>query len=232
MASVPKAVTEFGPSLGPVLGAAVEAFPGAMATAVETRVEALTFVAAPSREDFPELAYLELFTIDRLAERIVPLGDQIGTWRCRAYLVSGLDVLELTADVEAAKALYAELDLPAIVGQGDDILAGVRYHSQQPATMTITLPGGQTISGAVMGHGSETFHLTEPGDVTVHIFAAESEDWTTRTVQPPGIQKVTASRLEILRKGETLRGERVVVYPGPADVLKDTIEALGRYPFG
>jgi hypothetical protein len=134
--------------------------------------------------------------------------------------------------VEAAKAVYAELDLPAIVGQGDDILAGVRYHTQQPATMTITLPDGKTISGAVAGHGAEIFHLTEPGDIIVHIFSIEGEDWTTRTVKPPGVQTVTTSRLEILRKGETIRAERVVVYPGPANVLQDTIEALGRYPFG
>jgi hypothetical protein len=199
---------------------------------VDIEAETLTFVAAPSREDFPELAYLELFTVDRVVERTVPLGDQIGTWRCRAYLVSGLDLLELTADVEAAKAVYAELDLPAIVGQGDDILAGVRYHSGQPATMAITLPGGETISGAVMGHGTQTFRLTEPGEVTVHIFGREHEDWTARTVKPPGVQAVTASRLEVMKQGETVRGERVMVYPGPADVLKDTIEALGRYPFG
>jgi hypothetical protein len=211
-----------------------EGAPDAEATqvVVAEEVETLTFVAVPSREDFPELAYLELFPVDGAVERTVALGDQIGTWRCRAYVVSGLDVLELTADVEAAKAVYAELDLPAIVGEGDDILAGVRYHTQQPATMTITLPDGQEVSGAVMGHGAETFHLVEPGDVTVHIFSPEGEDWTTRTVQPPGVQTVTTSRLEILQQGETIRGERVVVYPGPADVLQDTIEALGRYPFG
>ena len=167
-----------------------EGAPDAEATQVDVaeEVETLTFVTVPSREDFPELAYLELFPVDGVVERTVPLGDQIGTWRCRAYLVSGLDVLELTADVEAAKTIYAELDLPAIVGQGDDILAGVHYHTQQPATMTITLPDGQEVSGAVMGHGAETFHLVEPGDVTVHIFSQEGEDWTTRTVQPPGVQ--------------------------------------------
>jgi hypothetical protein len=210
----------------------MEASLGGLPETALAEAETLTFVAAPSREDFPELAYLELFPLHGVAERTVPLGDQIGTWRCRAYLVAGLDLLELTADVEAAKALYAELDLPAIVGQGDDILAGVRYHSRQPATMIITLPDGRTISGGVMGHGAETFHLTGPGDVTVHIFSREGEDWTTRTVQPPGMQTVTASRLEILKKGEMVRGERVVVYPGPADVLQETIEALGRYPFG
>jgi hypothetical protein len=209
-----------------------EGFTGAVPVAALAETETLTFVAAPSREDFPELAYLELFPVEHVVERTVALGDQIGTWRCRAYLVSGLDVLELTADVEAAKAIYAELDLPAIVGQGDDVLAGVHYHTRQPATMTITLPDGRTTSGAVLGHGTETFHLTEPGDVTVHILGAEGEDWTTRSVQPPGVQTVTASRLEILKKGETICAERVVVYPGPADVLKDTIDALGRYPFG
>jgi hypothetical protein len=205
--------------------------PGAEPEAA-TGVETLTFVTAPSREDFPEIVYLELFTVDGVAERTLRLGDQIGIWRCRAYLVAGLDVVELTADVDAAKPVYAELDLPAIVGQGDDILAGVRYHTQNPATVTITLPGGGTISGGVMGHGVETFHLTEPGEVTVHIASAEGDDWTTRTVQAPGVQTVTASRLEILKKGETIRAERVVVYPGPGNVLKETIEALGRYPFG
>jgi hypothetical protein len=216
-------------SMGPVAAAPMRV---ALAESALAEPETLTFVAVPSREDFPELAYLELFPLDGVVERTVPLGDQIGTWRCRAYLVAGLDLLELTADVEAAKALYAELDLPAIVGQGDDILAGVRYHTGQPATMTITLPDGRTISGGVMGYGAETFHLTTPGDVTVHIFSQEGEDWTTRTVQPPGVQTVTVSRLEILKKGEVIRGERVVVYPGPADVLQETIEALGRYPFG
>ncbi len=196
------------------------------------QVETVTFVAAPSREDFPEVVYLELFAVDGAAERTVRLGDQIGTWRCRAYLVAGLDVVELTADIEAAKTVYAELDLPAIVGEGDKILAGVRYHTQKPATMTITLPNGEEISGGVMGHGVETFNLTEPGNVTVHIAGAEGDDWTTRTVAPPGVQTVTASRLEILKKGETIRARRVVVYPGPGNVLKETIEALGRYPFG
>ena len=141
-------------------------------------------------------------------------------------------MLELTTDVEAAKAIYAELDLPTIVGEGDKILAAVHYHTQKPATMTITLPTGEEISGGVMGHGVETFNLTEPGNVTVHIAGAEGDDWTTRTVDPPGVQTVTASRLEILKKGETVRAGRVVVYPGPGNVLKETIEALGRYPFG
>jgi hypothetical protein len=232
-------------SMGPLLAmpkgvvsAQVKAMPivaasaGALPETALAQAETLTFVAAPSREDFPEVAYLELFPVDAVTERTVPLGDQIGTWRCRAYLVAGLDLLELTADVEAAKAIYAELDLPAIIGQGDDILAGVRYHTQQPATMTITLPDGQAISGAVMGHGTETFHLTQPGEVAVHIAGPDGDDWSTRTVQPPGVQAVTASRLEILKQGETIHAERIVVYPGPADVLKETIEALGRYPFG
>jgi hypothetical protein len=225
-------VRALGPSPGRLMRMATVKEGAAPKMPVDMEAETLEFVAVPSREDFPELAYMELFPVDGVVERTVPLGDQIGTWRCRAYLVSGLDVLELTADVEAAKAVYAELDLPAIIGQGDDILASVRYHTQQPATMTITLPDGQAFSGAVMGHGTETFHLTAPGEVIVHIASQEGEDWTARTVPPPGVQTVTASRLEILRKGEMIRADRVVVYPGPADVPKETIEALGRYPFG
>jgi hypothetical protein len=206
--------------------------PSGMPAPAETEPEAPDFLAVPSREDFPELAYLELFPVREFAERTVRLGDQVGTWRCRAYMVAGLDVQELTADVEAAKAVYAELDVPASVSPGDDIVAAVRYHTEQPATLAITLPGGQTISGAVMGHGAESVHLTEPGEITAHIWGTGGEDWTVRTVPPPGVQVVTASQLDILMRGQTVRAERVVVFPGPGYVLAETIEAMGRYPFG
>jgi hypothetical protein len=199
---------------------------------VAVEPETPTFVAVPNREDFPELAYLELFAVRDSAERTVRLGDQIGTWRCRAYMVAGLDVQELTADIEAAKAVYAELDLPASVSPGDDIVASVRYHTDQPATLTITLPGGQKVSGAVMGHGAEDVHLTEPGEITAHLWGSGGEDWTVRTVPQPGVQTVTVSQLDILMRGQTVRAERVVVFPGPGYVLAETIEALGRYPFG
>jgi hypothetical protein len=43
---------------------------------------------------------------------------------------------------------------------------------------------------------------------------------------------VTASRLELLRTGETVSGERVIIYPGLNLVLTDTIKALLSYPFG
>jgi len=207
--------------------------PGSSASApVDVVPEAPALFEIPSREDFPELAYMELFPVRESAERTVRLGDQIGLWRCRAYLVAGLDVRELTANVEAAKTVYAELDLPASVSPGDDILAAVRYHTEQPATLAITLPGGQTISGAVLGHGAEPIHLTGPGEITVHIWGEAGDDWTARTVPPPGRQVVTASQIDILMRGQSAQGERVVVYPGPGHVLAETIQALGRYPFG
>jgi hypothetical protein len=199
---------------------------------LEKAVDAPALFAPPTREDFPELAHLELFEFEDQAERVICLGDQIGTWRCRAYLVSGLDLLELTADVQAEKALYAELDLPAIVAEGDEIEASVTYHSESPAEMIITLPSGETVQGMVMGHGTERFKLTGPGEVNVQLSGQSGQDWTTRTVKAPGVHTVTASRLELLRASETVTGQRVVVYPGIELVLTDTIEALLRYPFG
>ncbi len=207
-------------------------FSSASVEGVSMEPEMPEMVAIASREAFPELAYLELFSVREAAERCVRLGDQIGTWRCRAYLVAGLDVQELTADVQAAKPIYAELDLPASISAGDDILAAVRFHTEQPATMSITLPGGETITGAVMGHGAEQIHLTGPGEIGVHIWGEGGDDWTVRTLPPPGRQVVRASQLEILMRGQSAQGEQVVVYPSAGYLLAETIEALGRYPFG
>ena len=206
------------------------------ATAAEAPalVEAPAFAVAPSRENFPELAYLELFDVgdDGQAERVVPLGDQIGTWRCRAYVLAGLDVCELTADIAAEKAFFAELDLPAIVGHGDEIEVAARYHAPDGGTLSVHRPGGEPITTEVTGSGVYRFTLSEPGLVEAHIASATGDDWTRREVAAPGLQTVTVSRLDIICAGETVTGERVVVYPGVGPVLADAIEALYNYPFG
>jgi hypothetical protein len=197
-------------------------------------VEAPVFAVAPSRENFPVLAYLELFDVgdEGQAERVVPLGDQIGTWRCRAYVLAGLDVCELTADIAAEKTLFAELDLPAIVGQGDEIEVAAHYYAPDGGTLSVHRPGGEPITTEVTGSGVYRFMLTEPGLVEAHIASATGDDWTRREVAAPGVQTVTVSRLDIIRAGETVTGERVVVYPGVGPVLADAIEALYNYPFG
>jgi hypothetical protein len=71
-----------------------------------------------------------------------------------------------------------------------------------------------------------------PGRVEVRIENAAGSDWSARDVAPPGAQKVTASRLMILDKGDTAQGEKVVIYASIGQVLKDTITALIHYPFG
>jgi hypothetical protein len=68
--------------------------------------------------------------------------------------------------------------------------------------------------------------------VEVRLAGEAGSDWTVRDIAAPGIQRVTASRLMILRRGETARGERVAVYAAVAPVLADTIAALLAYPFG
>jgi hypothetical protein len=193
--------------------------------------EPLAMTVAPTRMEFPELAYIEFFEVQGHATRTVKLGDQIGTWRVRAYLLKGVDYVELTSDVQADKSLYAELDLPAIASVGDDILASVNYNTREPAELVIATAQGETRK-QVAGSGLERFHITGPGRVEVKIVGASGADWSTRDVLWPGRQIVTASRLMILDKGQTARGEKVVVYASMGQVLKDTITALIHYPFG
>ncbi len=193
--------------------------------------EVLELVVAPMRMEFPELAHLELFYLEGSASRTVQLGDQIGTWRVRAYLFKGADYRELTADVQADKPLYAELDLPAIASPGDEIVAAVNYRTRRPARLLIATPDGEK-RVQVAGSGTEPFTLTGPGRVEVRLESEDEADWTVRDVAPPGLQKVTASRLVILDRGQTVRGERVVVYDSPGQVLQETITALIHYPFG
>lgn len=190
-----------------------------------------TMVVAPTRMDFPEVAYQELFYLAGSGSRTVKLGDQIGTWRVRAYLWQGADYRELTQDIQADKPLYAELDLPAIASFGDNIIATANYNTHQPATLVISTPFGETRE-TVNGSGALHFPIQGPCRVEVRLENEASSDWSVRDVDPPGIQKVTASQLLLLDQGETVQGEKVLVYSSVGHVLKDTITALINYPFG
>jgi hypothetical protein len=199
--------------------------------AVEEAIPAnLALLVAP-RQDFPELAYIELFPVEGTVDKLIRLGDQIGTWRCRGYFFREHDYVSLTRDIQAGLDLYAELDLPAIVGQGDHILAAAHYHAPGPARLTVTTPTGQ-IEQDVAGDGMLEFLLTMPGRVTVHIATGDGADTSERRVDAPGQETVTASRLALLRRGESVDGKRVLVYPSMAPLLQETVEALIRYPFG
>ena len=91
---------------------------------------------------------------------------------------------------------------------------------------------GDTAIGRVSGSGVQRFAVRGPGRVEVRLEGEDGADWTVRDVAPPGVQKVTASRMLILDKGQTARGEKVVIYASLGQVLKDTITALIAYPFG
>ncbi len=197
----------------------------------EAEAVAPQLVVAPTRMEFPELVHFELFYFEGEAARTIRLGDQIGAWRVRAYVISGVDCQELTAEVQADKPLYAELDVPAIASQGDNITAAVNYHTRSPAELVITTLFGET-RARVNGSGAQTFTVRGPGRVDVRIENEAGADGSVRDVARPGVQKVTASQLLILDNGQTARGAKVVAYPSPGYVLRDTIDSLLRYPFG
>lgn len=197
----------------------------------EAALELVVAMQVAPRESFPELAFIELFPVEGRAERTVRLGDQIGTWRCRAYVFQGYDAVELTQSIQVGAEAFAELDLPAILADGDMVTATARYHTEQPGTLTVTTPSGD-FAYDVAGDGVVEFPLTAPGDVVTDLVAGEAADRSRRTVDPPGVETVTASRLMLLQAGETVTGRRVVVYPTVGPLLQTTIDYLVHYPFG
>lgn len=180
-----------------------------------------------ARERFPALAHVEIAAVDGSVEREVTLGDQVGSWRVRAYVFSGPDVVELTRDVVATKDEFVELDLPAVSGDGDEVAGRVHYRAPAEALLTVTTRAG-TWAQRVTGTGSVEVPLPGPGEVT----AALGNDRVRRVVAAPGRETVTASRLTVLRRDQRVEGDRVMAYPTMAPLLREAVEALVRYPYG
>lgn len=202
-----------------------------MAPGVEGLSTELDSLLTTNRESFAELAHIELFPVNGNVERAVGLSDQIGTWRCRAYLFSGLDWVELTRDVEARQELFAEMDLPAVLGDGDEVQAQIRYHAEGEAVLTVTSPSGKS-EHPVSGDGRVEVPIRGPGEVVAEITSGGRADHSRRTVKAPGIDTVTASRIQILTRGEVATGKRVAVFPEMSYVVQETVEALIQYPYG
>jgi hypothetical protein len=57
------------------------------------------FLLAPG-ETITELAHIELFPVQGAVTRRVRLGDQPGTWHCRAYFFHGPDVVAAQSDIQ------------------------------------------------------------------------------------------------------------------------------------
>ena len=64
----------------------------------ETRLAAML----AGRAVFPELAHIELFPVEGAVTRRVRLGDQAGTWHCRACFFHGHDVVAAQSDIQVA----------------------------------------------------------------------------------------------------------------------------------
>lgn len=192
----------------------------ALAGDVEAAVET-------ARERFPALAHVELLPLDGSVERSVALGDRVGTWRARAYVFSGVDVVELTRDVVASKDEFVDLDLPAWAAEGDEVAGRVHYRTSTEATLTVTTRAGER-THRVSGSGHIAVPLPGAGRVTASLGA----DRVARDVPPPGRETVTASRLTVLRRDQRVEADRVMVYPTLAPLLREAVEALIRYPFG
>ena len=184
-----------------------------------------------ARESFPEVIHCELFEVDGSIEKIVKLGDQVGTWRCQAYFFQGLDWVKQSQDVRAELDLYTELDIPALASEGDDVWGQAIYHTNSPATLTISTSQG-VHEHHVSGDGMVEFPINGPGKIETNISTADKFDVGRWEIPQPGVETVTASKLKLLRPGELLEEKNILIYPTPAALLEETIGALLQYPFG
>lgn len=184
-----------------------------------------------SRMDFPEVILAELSDFDERLTRKVKLGDQIGSFTIIAFLLDGMDYISESRQVEVSQDVYAELDVPALISPGDEIVGRVYARCPEKGSLKV-LTSLTRIEKEVEKTGIFEITIKSAGEVMAELDTPQGRDTVGKTVGIPGREKIMSSRVVWLKPGETVTGEKIFVYPGVGYLLKDMVKPLVQYPFG
>lgn len=184
-----------------------------------------------SRMDFPEIVLAEMLDFDENITKKVKLGDQIGSFTIFAFLLDGMDYTSESKQVEVFQEVYVELDVPALMSPGDEIMGKAYAKCREKGSLKI-LTSVTGIEKEVDKSGTFEIIIKSAGEVMAELDTPHGKDTVSKTIGMPGREKITSSQIKWLKPGETLKGEKIFVYPGIGYLLKDAVKPLVQYPFG
>ena len=184
-----------------------------------------------SRMDFPEIVLAEILDFDGKLTRKVKLGDQIGSFTILAFLMDGMDYISETKQTEVFQDVYVELNVPALISPGDEIMGKAYAKCREKGSLSI-LTSITRIDREVDKSGSFEIIIKSAGEVMAELDTPHGKDTVSKTIGTPGREKITSSQLRWLQPGENIKGEKIIVYPGVGYLLKDAVKPLIQYPFG
>ena len=184
-----------------------------------------------TRLDFPQVILAEIVDFDERLEKKIKLGEQIGAFTIFAFLIDKMDFTSTTHKVETSREVYVELDVPSLMSPGDEITG--RAYARCPDTGELSVRTPITsVTDMVNKHGVFEIPIKSAGEVMAELECPQGKDATGKTIMLPGKEKITTSKLIWLKPGESIKAGRIIVYPGPGNLMKDSVDSLIRYPFG
>ncbi|MCD4785754.1 MAG: hypothetical protein K8T10_18190 [Candidatus Eremiobacteraeota bacterium] len=184
-----------------------------------------------TRMDFPELLFADIIEFDGRFEKKLKLGEQIGAFTIFAFLIDGFDFKSAKKQVQTSQDVYVELDVPALLSPGDEIMGKV--YAKCPDEGKLSVRSALTsIEEEINKIGKFEILLKSAGEVMAELDSPMGKDITSKTILPPGKEKITTSNLVWLKPEESVRAEKIVVYPDVGFFIKDATKSLVKYPFG
>jgi hypothetical protein len=196
--------------------------------------EAEPEAAAPpstTRLDFPHLILAKLVEFDGEHTEKIKLGDQIGAFRIFAFLIDGFDFVSSQKQVETTQEIYLELDIPSLMSPGDEITGKIFAKCSGKGTIKVTSALSK-MEKSVSGFGQYEIKLKSAGEVFGEISTPAGKDTTSKTIRVPGKETVTRSKIMWIKPGETVKSDKIIVYPNVGYLLQDAAKSLVQYPFG
>lgn len=207
----------------------------------------LTTDPSQVRNDFPEVVYAQVVSVQGEKQIAIQLGDAIAEYTVQAFALDGLDWRAVETEFITTKELFAELSVTPFVAPGDFVLgcATVRSHSGRLALKAtideeeiplwfdgVKIQANQEIKE----HAAEIWFPLRPGmlKVTIQDLATKAIDTTEREIYAPGKFQYLARRIKLLSPGEKVSRQddsikALKVLPGISKPFRSLVLATANY---
>ncbi len=164
----------------------------------------------------------------------IHVGDELRTIRIEVIAISGYSVIKNETRITIMREDFVKIEAPTYMDSGDMCIIPIHYLASQDGVLIIETFEGVNRFSVKKGSGVVYIGVNGPTEIIVTLMDKANNVLAEAkaVIKKMGEEEIEVSRLEILNPGETISGERILIYPSLDSLVRDVAFSLIKYPYG